>query len=384
MVADQSSQNRRPRPLPNMGGRLRRYSRQPAFICDCCVRARSGHDGGVTGPEPLDVAIIGGGPAGSAAAIRAARAGLRVRLWGNHPAHIERLQQARCNQQYLPDVAFPENLELYSSLEETLSGEQLLVLIVIPSHAYRSFLSASSSLFNSSMSIAWASKGLEEGTGKLLHQVFNEEIPQCDRLAVISGPTFAREVARDLPTAITVASDIEEVANEWRDCLHNGYFRAYTSNDVKGVELGGALKNPLAIAAGIADGLGFGANSRAALITRGLAEVMRLGDAMGCKRETFMGLAGLGDLVLTCTDDQSRNRRTGLLLAKGLNKQQIAEQIGQEIEGVRSSLEAVRLGQMYEVELPIIEQVHKVLYEGFHPHDAVRSLLERKSIAELI
>jgi glycerol-3-phosphate dehydrogenase (NAD(P)+) len=177
---------------------------------------------------------------------------------------------------------------------------------------------------------------------------------------------------------------LEEVANEWRDCLHTGYFRAYTSNDITGVELGGALKNPLAIAAGIADGLGFGANSRAALITRGLAEVMRLGDAMGCNRDTFMGLAGLGDLVLTCTDDQSRNRRTGLLLAQGLNKQQIAEQIGQEIEGVRSSLEAVRLGRKYRVELPIIEQVHKVLYEGFHPHDAVRSLLERKSIAELI
>ncbi|NNL07190.1 MAG: NAD(P)-dependent glycerol-3-phosphate dehydrogenase [Gammaproteobacteria bacterium] len=330
------------------------------------------------------VAVLGAGSWGTALAIHLARAGLNVRLWGNSPEHIALLQQQRCNRQYLPDVAFPETLELHSRLEDTLRGDQLLVLIVIPSHAYRSFLNSSTTLFTPSMSIAWASKGLEEGTGKLLHQVINEEIPQCDRLAVISGPTFAGEVARDLPTAITVASDNEEVANEWRDCLHNGYFRAYTSNDIKGVELGGALKNPLAIAAGIADGLGFGANSRAALITRGLAEVMRLGDAMGCKRETFMGLAGLGDLVLTCTDDQSRNRRTGLLLAQGLNKQQIADKIGQEIEGVRSSLEAVRLGRMYEVELPIIEQVHKVLYEGFHPHDAVRSLLERKSIAELI
>ena len=330
------------------------------------------------------VAVLGAGSWGTALAIHLARAGLNVRLWGNHPEHVQLLQKERCNQQYLPEVAFPDNLELYSSLEDALSGGNLLVLIVIPSHAYRSFLGSSASLFNEEMSIAWASKGLEEGTGKLLHQVFSEEIPQCSRLAVISGPTFAKEVARDLPTAITVASDMQEVANEWRDCLHNGYFRAYTSNDVAGVELGGALKNPLAIAAGIADGLGFGANSRAALITRGLAEVMRLGEAMGCNRDTFMGLAGLGDLVLTCTDDQSRNRRTGLLLAKGLSKQQITEEIGQEIEGVRSSLEAVRLGQKYQVELPIIEQVHKVLYEGFHPHDAVRSLLERKSIAELI
>jgi len=330
------------------------------------------------------VAVLGAGSWGTALAIHLARAGLNVRLWGYHPENVAVLQKERCNQRYLPGIAFPDNLELYSSLEDALRGGELLVLMVIPSHAYRSFLKSSSSLFNQDMSIAWASKGLEEGTGKLLHQVFNEEIPQCNRLAVISGPTFANEVARDLPTAITVASDMNEVANEWRDCLHNGYFRAYTSNDVTGVELGGALKNPLAIAAGIADGLGFGANSRAALITRGLTEVMRLGDAMGCNRDTFMGLACLGDLVLTCTDDQSRNRRTGLLLAQGLSKQEIAREIGQEIEGVRSSLESVRLGQKYRVELPIIEQVHKVLYEGFHPHDAVRSLLERKSIAELI
>ncbi|UCB55897.1 MAG: NAD(P)-dependent glycerol-3-phosphate dehydrogenase [Thiotrichales bacterium] len=330
------------------------------------------------------VAVLGAGSWGTALAIHLARAGLNVRLWGYNPEHIRQLQQERCNQRYLPDVAFPDGLELFTDLNDALHGGDLLVLIVIPSHAYRGFLHASASMFKPEMSIAWASKGLEEGTGKLLHQIFNEEIPQCDQLAVISGPTFANEVARDLPTAITVASDLEEVANEWRDCLHNGYFRAYTSNDVAGVELGGALKNPLAIAAGIADGLGFGANSRAALITRGLTEVMRLGDSMGCNRDTFMGLAGLGDLVLTCTDDQSRNRRTGLLLAQGLSKQQIAEEIGQEIEGVRSSLEAVRLGKEHQVELPIIEQVHKVLYQGFHPHDAVRSLLERKSIAELI
>jgi len=330
------------------------------------------------------VAVLGAGSWGTALAIHLARAGLDVRLWAQRAEHVEHMQRQRCNQQYLPDVTFPENLGLYNNLEQALRGGELLVLMVIPSHAYRSFLHSSSTLFHAGMSIAWASKGIEEGTGKLLHQVFAEEVPQCNRLAVISGPTFAREVARDLPTAITVASTNEDVANEWRDCLHNGYFRAYTNSDIAGVELGGALKNPLAIAAGIADGLGFGANSRAALITRGLTELIRLGEAMGCKRDTFMGLAGLGDLVLTCTDDQSRNRRTGLLLAKGLNKEEISREIGQEIEGIRSSLEAVRLGQEYQVELPIIEQVHKVLYQGFHPHDAVRSLLERKSIAELI
>ena len=330
------------------------------------------------------VTVLGAGSWGTALAIHLARAGLDVRLWARRVEHVEQMQQQRCNQLYLPDVKFPDNLTLYHHLAEALRGDKLLVLFVIPSHTYRAFLQSSATLFRAGMTIAWASKGIEEGTGKLLHQVFAEEIPQCDKLAVISGPTFAREVARDLPTAITVASDSQEVANEWRDCLHTGYFRVYTSNDTVGVELGGALKNPLAIAAGIADGMGFGANSRAALITRGLTEIMRLGEAMGCNRDTFMGLAGLGDLVLTCTDDQSRNRRTGLLLAKGLSKEEIVKEIGQEIEGVRSSQEAVRLAQRYRVELPIIEQVHKVLYHGLHPHDAVRSLLERKSIAELL
>ena len=293
------------------------------------------------------------------------------------------MQQERCNQKYLPDIAFPDKLELYSDLDQVLEGE-LLVLTVIPSHAYRSFLKSNAQLFRDDMSIAWASKGLEQGSAKLLHEIFNEEVPQCSKLAVISGPTFAREVARDMPTAITIASRSDEVAAEWVACLHTGYFRAYTSHDVTGVELGGALKNVLAIAAGIADGLGFGANSRAALITRGLTELMRLGEAMGCNRDTFMGLAGLGDLVLTCTDDQSRNRRTGLLLARGFSMQQIEAEIGQEVEGIKTSLEAVSLAQRYQVELPIMEQVHKVLYEGFHPHDAVRSLLERRSIAELL
>jgi len=329
------------------------------------------------------VTVLGAGSWGTALAIHLARAGLNVRLWGNEPEHIRQLQQQRCNEQYLPGIAFPPALHVSADLVEVLAGE-LLVLLVIPSHAYRSFLRSSTACFNSSMSIAWASKGLEEGTGKLLHEVVREEIPQCENLAVISGPTFAREVAQDLPTAITVASESDATAYEWRDCLHNGFFRAYTSTDVAGVELGGAVKNVLAIAAGIADGLGFGANSRAALITRGLTEIMRLGEAMGCRRETFMGLAGLGDLVLTCTDDQSRNRRMGLLLAKGLTKQQAAAEIGQEIEGVLTAREAIRLARRYQVELPIMEQVHKVLYEGFHPHDAVRSLLERKSIAELI
>lgn len=328
------------------------------------------------------VTVLGAGSWGTALAIHLARAGLQIKLWGNEPDHMERLQQQRCNQQFLPDVEFPETLEVHQDLAEALKSAGW-ILLAIPSYAFRSFLSAASSLIDGDTPVVWASKGLEEGTGKLLHQVVNEELPQCLRIAVISGPTFANEVAKNMPTAITVASESISLANEVSDYLHHGNFRAYTSNDVIGVELGGSLKNVLAIASGIADGLGFGANARAALITRGLAELMRLGDTMGGHRETFMGLAGMGDLVLTCTDNQSRNRRMGLKLAEGLSKEAIREEIGQEIEGVRTAREAMRLSKAHNVELPIIEQVYRVLYDGLSPQEAVRHLLERKSTSEI-
>ncbi|MDH5389328.1 MAG: NAD(P)-dependent glycerol-3-phosphate dehydrogenase [Gammaproteobacteria bacterium] len=331
-----------------------------------------------TGP----VTVLGAGSWGTALAIHMASAGLQVTLWGNEPEHMASLQQHRCNQQFLPDIVFPEKLKVQADLEQALQSASW-ILLAIPSYAFRSFLSKASPLIDKDTAVTWASKGLEEGTGKLLHQVLQEELPQCSRLAVISGPTFAREVALGMPTAITVASESEVLAKDISQCLHHGNFRAYTSNDVIGVELGGALKNALAIASGIADGLGFGANARAALITRGLAELMRLGVTMGGSQETFMGLAGMGDLVLTCTDNQSRNRRMGLKLAEGLSKEEIRVEIGQEIEGVRTAREAMNLAKKFQVELPIIEQVYKVLYENLSPQEAVKHLLERKPTAEL-
>ena len=331
---------------------------------------------------PGSVTVLGAGSWGTALAIHMASAGAEVTLWGNEPDHMQRLQKERCNQQFIPDVPFPETLNIQADLEQALESASW-ILLAIPSYAFRSFLNKASSLIDKNTSVTWASKGLEEGTGKLLHQVVKEELPQCSKFAVISGPTFAREVAMNLPTAITVASDSELLANEICQYLHHDNFRAYSSNDVIGVELGGALKNALAIASGIADGLGFGANARAALITRGLAELMRLGVTMGGSRETFMGLAGMGDLVLTCTDNQSRNRRMGLKLAEGLSKEEIKKQIGQEIEGVRTAREAMRLAEKYQVELPIIEQVYKVLYEDLSPQEAVKHLLERKPTAEI-
>jgi glycerol-3-phosphate dehydrogenase (NAD(P)+) len=329
------------------------------------------------------VVVLGAGSWGTALAIHLARAGLDIRLWGNEPDHMESLRQQRCNQLYLPDIPFPATLSVYDNLEEALQSVAW-ILLAIPSHAFRSFLNSASSLIKADVPIVWGSKGLEEGTGKLLHQVINEELPQCSRMAVISGPTFAREVAMNMPTAITVASNSPSLADEVGHYLHHGNFRAYTSEDIVGVEVGGALKNVLAIAAGTADGLGFGANARAALITRGLAEIMRLGTAMGGHNETFMGLAGLGDLVLTCTDDQSRNRRMGLKLAQGMSKEEIRKEIGQEIEGVRTAREVMRLAEQYDVEMPIFEQAYKVLYEGLPPLEAVKHLLERKSTSEMI
>ncbi|MEE8342375.1 MAG: NAD(P)H-dependent glycerol-3-phosphate dehydrogenase, partial [Gammaproteobacteria bacterium] len=228
------------------------------------------------------------------------------------------------------------------------------------------------------MRVAWATKGLELETAMLPHQVAQSVLGESRPLAVISGPTFAREVASGLPTAITVASKNPEFSEKLSGLLHGEQFRAYTSSDMVGVELGGAVKNVLAIAAGICDGLGFGANSRAALVTRGLAELMRLGEAMGGRRETFMGLAGVGDLVLTCTDDQSRNRRLGIALGQGINCQQALQEIGQVVEGVNTAREVVRLARRFGIDMPITEQVYRVLHENLAPRDAVRALLTRE------
>jgi len=287
------------------------------------------------------------------------------------------MQQTRCNQQYLPDISLPPSLKLSHDLETTLKQADTL-LLAIPSHAVRQFLKNSQHWIRADQHIVWATKGLEENTAKLVHQVVEEELSQCIYTAVVSGPTFAGEVARDLPTAVTVASHSHKIAKEVAKFLHSGNFRVYTSEDMTGVELGGSLKNVLAIAAGIADGLGFGSNTRAALITRGLAEMLRLGLAMGAQAETFMGLAGLGDLVLTCTDNQSRNRRMGLALADGLSIEQAREQIGQAVEGVKTAREAWALAQHYKIDMPIIEQTYKVLYENKSPNEAVQDLLGRE------
>jgi len=325
------------------------------------------------------IAVLGAGSWGTALAILLSRNGINVRLWGHLHEEIEPLLAERENRQYLPGIPFPEGLQPTISLAETVDGADE-VLVVVPSHAFRQTLERVKPLL-STAPLNWATKGLEPETHKLLHQVAEEVLGERP-MAIISGPTFAMEVAAGLPTAVTVASTSAAHAQQFANHLNSDCFRAYTSSDIIGVQVGGGAKNVLAIAAGIADGLGFGANTRAALITRGLAEIMRLGQALGGKSETFMGLAGLGDLALTCTDNQSRNRRMGLALAKGLTIKQARLEIGQEVEGVNTAQEIYQKARDLNVEMPITEQVYRILYEGLDPKEAVQRLLGREIKAE--
>ncbi len=323
------------------------------------------------------ISLLGAGSWGTALALLAARNGCQVLLWGHNEEHMAALAKERKNQRYLPNLEFPEAISVTSDLKKAaeFSG---LILISVPSHAFKSTLAKLKPLISvKDLKIAWATKGFNPEDGSLLHQVVADVFSPSVPAAILSGPTFAREVAANLPTAITIASKQAEFAAQLADILHSDRFRAYTSPDIIGVEVGGAVKNVLAIAAGIADGLGFGANTRAALITRGLNEIMRLGIKLGGKQETFIGLAGLGDLVLTCTDNQSRNRRFGLALGQGRSRDDIVKEIGQEIEGISAAKETLLLAQRHGIDMPITEQTYKVLYENLNPLTAVQNLLTR-------
>lgn len=327
------------------------------------------------------IAVYGGGSWGTALALQLARNGVDVLLWDISPEHIATLQQQRSNQRYLPGIPFPDNLRCSSDLTE-VAQSSAYHLLVIPSHGFRSLLQQLAPLLTAQDAVLWATKGLELTSGKLLHEVLEEEIPQCKAYGVVSGPTFATEVAHDLPTAMTVAATTQALAQVTAAAFQGANYRVYLSTDIIGVELGGAVKNVLAIAAGISDGLGFGANARVALITRGLAEMLRLGTKLGAQAETLMGLAGMGDLVLTCTDNQSRNRRLGLALGQRKDRDSAIADIGQAVEGAKSALSIGKLAQSAGVEMPICQQVYRILYEQFSPHDAVEELLSRDMKAE--
>ena len=323
-----------------------------------------------------DIAVLGAGSWGTALAILLARNGHSTLLWGRDDAMLAAVARCGSNEKYLPGQRLPERLAVEPDLSRALDAASAC-LVAVPSHAFREMVVALAGTPAVRSGLLWATKGLDPSSGRLLHEVAAELLPGGVPLGVLSGPTFAGEVARRLPTAVTLAATDAGFAREWAARLANLRFRVYTSGDLTGVQIAGAVKNVLAIAAGIADGLGFGANARAALIARGLSEMARLGEAAGGHAATFMGLAGLGDLVLTCTDDQSRNRRFGLALARGVAPAEAAAAVGQVVEGVETSARVLGLARRFEVEMPICEQVRSVVTGSSSAGEAVEALLAR-------
>ncbi len=291
------------------------------------------------------------------------------------------MAEKRENKRYLPGISFPATLTAYPELAECLAVARD-VLVVVPSHGLRDTLTAIKPLLQPGSRVCWATKGFELHTGKLPHQVAGEVLGEDRPVAVLSGPTFAKEVAAGLPSAMTIASNDSDFAQALAVAISDENFRAYTSDDLVGVEVGAAVKNVLAIGAGMCDGLGFGANTRVAMITRGLVELTRLGVALGAHRETLMGLAGMGDLVLTCTDNLSRNRRMGLALAGGKSVEEAQEEIQQVVEGVLAAEAVMEVADKMQIEMPICQQVYRIIYEGVSPRQAVENLMRRSLKSE--
>jgi glycerol-3-phosphate dehydrogenase (NAD(P)+) len=331
--------------------------------------------------ESKPITVLGAGAFGTALAIQLSRRGAPTFLWGRDATVMATLQESRENPRYLRGCAFPAQLTATANLAEAVSHSGDL-LIATPSPALRESCERLKPLVQPGQGIACACKGLEPGSGRLAHEVIADVLGSGHAIAIVSGPTFAKELGLGLPTAVTVASADAAFAVRLAEAFHGDGFRAYTSSDVIGVEIGGAAKNVLAIAVGIADGLGLGANTRAAMITRGLNEIRRLGAALGAQAETLMGLAGLGDLVLTCTDNQSRNRRYGLLLGQGKKPEEAQAAIEGVVEGVRAAPEVLRLARKLDVELPLLEMAGAVIAGTVTPVYALRRLAERPLRAE--
>lgn len=321
--------------------------------------------------------VLGAGSWGSALAIYLARQQHSVVLWGHRPDEMQTLQTERSNKHFLPGFSFPEQLTISSDLKDAFlqAGDTATVLIMVPSHAFRDITLRIKPFLSTKMGILWGTKGLTQ-EGQFLHTICQQNCGHLP-LGVLSGPSFAKEVACSLPTAVTIATDTPSFGEQMLKAFHSEVFRVYLSQDLIGVQLGGVVKNVLAIAVGMSDGLGFGANARAALITRGLAELCRLGNALGAQMTTLMGLSGVGDMVLTCTDNQSRNRRFGLALGEGRSIEEAEHTIGQVVEGKKNVKQVMTLADKNGVEMPICEQVYAVLYDGLLPQQAVQNLLTR-------
>lgn len=326
-------------------------------------------------------AVIGAGSWGTTLAKVLAANGLETRLWARDPELAEAIESEQRNSRYLPDVPLDRNVRATSDLAEALERAGLVVSAV-PSHAVREVMEGAAPHVEATATVVSASKGLEQGSLMRMTEVLGEVLGGETRLAALSGPSFAEEVCRGVPTAVTVGSRDVEVAEAARAAFLAPRFRVYSSTDVVGIELGGAVKNVIAIATGIADGLEYGHNARAALITRGLAEMSRLGLTMGGERLTFMGLAGLGDLVLTCTGDLSRNRTVGLRLGRGESLEEILEDMRQVAEGVKTTRSVRELAGRADVEMPITEEVYEMLHQAKSPRVVVEELMTREAKPE--
>ncbi|UUM30779.1 NAD(P)H-dependent glycerol-3-phosphate dehydrogenase [Vibrio japonicus] len=332
--------------------------------------------------KQISMTVLGAGSYGTSLAISLARNGANVVIWGHDPKHMARLESDRANHEFLPGIEFPESLIVESDLEKAVQASRDL-LVVVPSHVFGIVLNNVKPFLRDDSRICWATKGLEPETGRLLKDVAHDVLGEGYSLAVLSGPTFAKELAMGMPTAISVASPDSKFVEDLQEKIHcSKTFRVYANSDFIGMQLGGAVKNVIAIGAGMSDGIGFGANARTALITRGLAEMTRLGVALGAQTETFMGMAGLGDLVLTCTDNQSRNRRFGLALGQGKDVETAQTEIGQVVEGYRNTKEVWLLSQRMGVEMPIVDQIYQVLYQEKDARLAAKDLLARDKKAE--
>jgi glycerol-3-phosphate dehydrogenase (NAD(P)+) len=326
------------------------------------------------------VAVLGAGSWGTALAAVLARNGAAVTLWGRDPVAIAQMAVTRRNARYLPELELPRELGLSADLGASVRSARV-VLVVTPSHAFGDLLKRIAPDFAADAGLAWATKGFDPDSGRFLHELAAEHLPAAPA-AIVTGPSFAREVAQGLPTAVTVHSATPAFAQDVAELLHSTHFRAYTGNDVIGAELGGAMKNVLAVATGVADGMHLGLNARAGMITRGLNEMLRLGAAIGARPETLMGLAGLGDLVLTCTGDLSRNRRLGLALGRGVPLAEAVAEIGQVVESLETVDTIMHLADSHGIELPIAHGVQRVLHEEITPAEGLRQLLAREQKPE--
>lgn len=327
------------------------------------------------------LSVIGAGSYGTSLAVSVASKGLQVTLWDRKVERVLQMQRERENSIYLPGIKFPKSLNLTSDLKEAIEDAKI-ILLVVPSHTFKGILEKIVPYLTPKHRLAWATKGLDRDSGDLLSNTANAVLPFPVPMAALSGPTFARELALGMPTAIAVAGDDYKFTADLCNLMHTPTFRIYECQDFIGLQLGGAIKNVIAIAAGLSDGLGYGANARTALVTRGLAEMIRLGVALGATERGFMGLSGLGDLILTCTDNQSRNRRFGVMLGQGISVTEALEKIGQVVEGYTMTATLYKLISNMDLQMPICNELYEVLYKGKSGPQAALDLLARSLKSE--